>query len=891
MNRLQRILPIVLGAVSCWLAQSRAQDVELSTIKAPTYPTAAAADLTSDLANGMPKLEPPNLFEGLQTQPDGGQARSGTDGGSASPIEDGKQAMEEAQQSRVGWLGDPERIDVAFEQGASFTAESIRKAVRRNVVVSWHSGRAAPLADYLRALRKAVAAGYKRAGFAHVEVAARRAANESRIALTILEGPRYRTGAVHVRQATGAYDPDDLEPHILRALTTPLSAEQRQVVFTANPDFTAVPLPSAKDSAYRKPVALCAADQFIEADEAGLLARRRCVELECAERGYPFAQVGVEWDTTGPTTTADLDVTIYAWGPRADFQRLRLEGNERETEAEVVRLLGLEPGSRLTPSGLAKIVEKLDDSGRFRKVTARLEVTAERDAVDLVIRVQEAMRSPALSEPLSDAELALLRFRRWLVEPERWSADAVVEATAFDGKLEMALAPSGATALALDIPAVAPGERLIAVSDDRQIAFGLPRTGAAWAWSAPREDGPCLRALIGFRLDASNEPRFLLGWGIKSKRRAGALALPEIDLRSYFCLDQLRQPGITARLADGQWTLEGKGSKLTFEDATGRGIAVESVGTSDDEPRLSIRWVAGAFELQRQKRSEELSALPNCCDQTRPAPSLAAFVVSQWLARDSRRTPPARELGSKLAFDLVEGVVRGFQQVSAMRWGDGDDEFMIPSDPQEHSGGRGDSSTRLVMALLSDDLFVRNTPAAEALRFVSYSASYGTLRSKMREQCRVGADYELNGLFIHEATAGPLVSWVLREIGEHPSWSWLVANRQFNDAWLEPYVLPRLDATHFRGDCAGMVDPGGVVGVALGNAAEYLRAADATAALALVELLPPGQRAPCAAFVRSLHEEGERPIDAALLDALEAGWREGWRDALERQFAVPANSE
>ncbi len=899
MHRLKRVLPIVLGAVSCWLAAARAQDVELSTIKGPAYspPLVALPSLAENLANGMPKLEPPNLFEGLQTQPDGARAGSGKTESFAAPLEEGKAAAEEARKtlegdlpSRVGLLGDPERIDVAFEQGASFTAESIRKAVRCNVVVSWHSGRAAPLADYLRALRKAVAAGYKGAGFAHVEVAARRAANEGRIALNILEGPRYRTGAVHVRQATGAYDPDGLEPHILRALTSPLSAEQRQVVFTADPDFTAVPLPSAKDSATAKPVVLCAADQFIEADEAGLLARRRCVELECAERGHPFAQVGVEWDTTGPTT-ADLDVTIYAWGPRADFQRLRLEGNQRETEAEVVRLLELEPGTLLTPAGLTKFVEKLDDSGRFRKVTARLEATAERDAVDLVIRVQEAMRSPALSEPLSDAELALLRFRRWLAEPDRWSADAVVEVTAFDGKLEMALAPSGATALALDIPAVAAGERIIAVSDDQQIAFGLPRTGSAWVWSAPREDGPCLRAEIGFRLDASNEAKSLLGWSVKSKRRAGALAPPKIDLRSSFCLDLLRQTDVTARLADGEWTVAGEGWKLTFEDATGRGVAVECGGTSNDGPRLSIRWAAGVFEPLRQKRSGELSALTNCCDQTRSAPTLAAFVVSQWLARHSRCTPEARELGSKLAFDLVEGVSRGFEQVSAKRWGDGDDEFMIPSDPQEHSGGRGESWTRLVMSLLCDDMFVRNTSAAEALRFVSYSTSSGTLRSTMREQCRVGADNELQGLLIHEPTAGPLVSWVLRELGKHPSWRWLVANRQFNDTWLQAYVLPHLDAAHFRGDCAGIVDPGGVVGVALGNAAETLRAADATTALALVELLPLEQRGPCAAFVRSLHKTGEQPIDSALLDALEAGWREGWREALERQFAPPTSSD
>jgi hypothetical protein len=153
------------------------------------------------------------------------------------------------------------------------------------------------------------------------------------------------------------------------------------------------------------------------------------------------------------------------------------------------------------------------------------------------------------------------------------------------------------------------------------------------------------------------------------------------------------------------------------------------------------------------------------------------------------------------------------------------------------------------------------------------------LPEELRKANRYAAGTELSGLFQVDATAGPLVGWLLARLWDDPP------------RLITQHVLSHLDEEHFRRDCAGFVDPQGILGRALCEAAETLRAADPAAARDLVAAYPAEQRAALGAFVQALQAEKTKPIDEALLDALVVGWHAGWREALERQVRGAAEAQ
>jgi hypothetical protein len=232
-------------------------------------------------------------------------------------------------------------------------------------------------------------------------------------------------------------------------------------------------------------------------------------------------------------------------------------------------------------------------------------------------------------------------------------------------------------------------------------------------------------------------------------------------------------------------------------------------------------------------------------------------------------------LVGKLLSAGATGLLDAWAQVAESAAAGPGERFVIPTLPLPWRSlddrENVNRTLRLALAVMCDDLVPRGTAAAGSLRYFSRYACQNVLPEELREPNRNAAASEAEGLFRTDATAGPLVGWLLARLWDDPP------------QLITEHILSHLDEEHFRRDCAGIVDPRGILGRALCDAAETLRAADPAAAADLVKMLPEEQRPACAAFVQALQAEKSKAIDQALLEALAVGWRAGWREALERQ--------
>ncbi len=771
---------------------------------------------------------------------------------------------------RLGGLANPQQFEIVGN--AAFSSDSIRLAVSRDVHLSWCGFPAASRSYYLHHLGRAVAEGYLYAGYAQVFVSADASDDKSHLVVTIREGNRCTASAVRVQSNARPVE-QNVESEIVRALTAPSSPALHHALRDADWDVTRpASFSSKKRSAANAWRAMCELQSPIKADRESLLAYQRCVELACADLGYPYAAVRAHWRSSGKS--AILEISIRDLGPRVGFKQLRLEGQKRTSVAEVVQFLGLEAGASLAPQALADLVSRLENSGRFLAVSAHLERLPGNDDVELVVEVQEAPRSPALNEKFSEAEAALLRFSEWLAAPDRWEADLVAELQVGEREFQFVLAPTGAMALAEQGSHGEAEERPWALIDSQQIALNAPKSRSLWSLSVDTSSTPAVYLSLGLKLYRTDPERRALQTGVRLSSDQQLVAPPKLELAPSFCLDLLRRPGVTAKLSDGTWTVTDPGKdRFVFENDTGRGVSwecwVDDEAPAGGAPNLYLRWEAGALDHRSAQLTRAMARYPNRGDPDRPVRSLVEFVFAEVMAGAEAPPPAGVRLLGQASVAFADELVSGWWRVATSRIPRDTECFWIPSDAAQAVRHRSDwGSWYLAIASTSDELIPRETAAGGLLRYGCRLACEDLFEPSFRALCENTALGELNCLFQPEAPTGPLVGWLVAQMFDDPP-------------KVVQHVLTRMDDEHFRSDCSGFVDQRGLVGRAVGKAAETLRGADDESWAQLFELLPEEHRPSCRSFANALLRDRDQPIEPAFLEALVAGWRGGWRAAVE----------
>jgi hypothetical protein len=432
-----------------------------------------------------------------------------------SPAPGATSVAREASVPKVGALGNPQAID--FEGNQSFPAAALRKGLAGwpDFLLAGHP--AAPLADCLAAIRRALIRGYQQQGFPEAQVEVTVDGTRQRIRARITEGPRFRRGEVRISGAKAipaaslvralteppAQAPDRLTQAVQTVLAQQRAPQSGQPAEAAIKQ-VAEKLPSAQLGAAP---AVAIPDLFagrgppadaywIPGDPAPFtddfpdLAGKEVRRL-LAERGHPLADVTVSLRRDPATHLAHLSVDIASEGPRTVLGTIEVTGCQRSRREDILRITGLKPGDPVTPDVISRAQLALWTSARFYTfdVTIKPRPAPARE-VDLGITVEEIETLPALHEPLTRLQAALVRFANWMTIASAQSGLALTTSALGPAPLQAAYVPDQGLVALVQGRA---GEQL-GLSIDRHGARGVAGAGGrfargeigqvGWTWNA-----------------------------------------------------------------------------------------------------------------------------------------------------------------------------------------------------------------------------------------------------------------------------------------------------------------------------------------------------------------------------------------------------------------------
>jgi len=350
-------------------------------------------------------------------------------------------------------LREPDRLQ--FEGVAQVSERDIRDALKFDFDVALAAHPDVPVKGYCRAVESSTLLGYLNSGFRDAQITASYDEQRAGIVVRVNEGRRRLCGAVHV---TGAQAADG--NLLVQAVT---------------------------QSATKQP-ALWVPDDPAPFDEPTRLDIHNRLKDAFAAQGFFRPSFVVRMSAEAADQPATLEIKIDQEGPCAEVGAITVGGNQRDSDAEILKYLDLCPGQRYD-SGLAtRLQTRLEKSGRFLGATIERASGVRvfdrgKEIVDLRIEVRDLESASPLSRDLSSEEKTVLAFCDWLA---RWSRgdteyDFVVDLSLGIDELRSACSE-------MDMPMPLPEESLV-----KRVEFRLV--------SAPRR-GQTLRVRL---LDAGNQ--------------------------------------------------------------------------------------------------------------------------------------------------------------------------------------------------------------------------------------------------------------------------------------------------------------------------------------------------------------------------------------------------
>ncbi len=298
------------------------------------------------------------------------------------------------QASPVGERSNPDHWE--FIGVISFDPPVIANALASDLKLADAERTAATAEEYETLLGAQLTEAYRHAGFPDVAVQVVSPDDSQRLQIHINEGPRYEMRECRV---TGL---DDAQSQTLKqflmstayaATPTPirdrltLTEEQRKdrsEPFSDGPGIWAPGFPAS----------------FTDFNQA--IFRRRVTQF-LLDEGYSRPVFELRYDRQ--ESYADLLVDVQGLGPQTTFRSVRFVGNQRNSDDEILAVLGLEFPLVWTARTQEQIYRRLWETGRFASISVE---SRSRFTKELVVTLSELPEIPSLSSPLSpQGELAL----------------------------------------------------------------------------------------------------------------------------------------------------------------------------------------------------------------------------------------------------------------------------------------------------------------------------------------------------------------------------------------------------------------------------------------------------------------------------------------------------
>lgn len=572
--------------------------------------------------------------------------------------------------AQVRGFGNPDHLE--FTGNTSFTPTDLRQALVIHARFLTAARPGAPLDEFLAGVQDELVSGYQRNGFPEAQVEVRPDTATERALINIHEGPRIRCRSVRVIGTGRA-----IASRIVSCLTSPPAA-------TDDPGENPRWVP-------KEPACF---------DPGGLAALKKAAEARLAALGWFFPQAVLRIERLREAGAADLVVEIRDLGPPGVVQEFRVRGNHHNSTQDILRLLGLGLGSRVTSGSLSQWEAKLQSSGRFLESGIKAELPgpdARSPGIRLAIRVREYEAAPPLSSPLSARQQALLRVCDWLSHFGSHSGDASLtfavpprpSPAAYAGRL--VLSPRHGTILNCDNDATGPiaGYSLLlsrsrlgilSPQHDRLLFIQRPDLSpTAWFSLSPNSAG----GEDPFNLT------FGLGWlwGTQAEVANDADApvvsfnlLPAAFLHFDDDADGLCQ------IQNGVFTLTNRFGFLKADARTGEVLSYDS---SSPDVQATLRFRKGDFTRALRAWDSQALVCSNSYLPEYPIGSLLSFFSGQ-LARhfmadgSSTNFSPARHRAALQALDRLFSV-SVFAPLDTTNPPTSAAGFYIPKDDMDHA--------------------------------------------------------------------------------------------------------------------------------------------------------------------------------------------------------------
>jgi peptidyl-prolyl cis-trans isomerase C len=625
-----------------------------------------------------------------------------------------------ADASKVGALGSASRM--LFEGNKTFTAEDLHRGLRTHGDWLLAAHPEAPLEDYVQATRAALLRGYQRAGFPHVKITETRwLADPQRLLCVIAEGQRYMAGPVTV---TGAASVPAAQ--IIAKLTTKEKKAADDSTKKDKPEEQTTP-PTLVDVSETKAPGLSIktkGSEVADADSKNIaweigkpaaLDARRPADLKdlvaklLAKAGRMQAKVEVKTVLDDTAHTAALHVNILSEGPAAVLEGITCTGLKRDSEAALLKYLGLEKGRPFLSGQVKEIEDRLLSSARYTsfKVTTTPRQT-DHPEMDLKLELVEMPEAPKLGEPLNATCETLLKARDWCNELMRSGSEDLVVTLYYQSKNEqsgeMVMIYNSQHGLQVTLTVFDDGEGrknprryMLRYSPGEVTAFFSAHEGAVRQWLR-QPLGRTLKTSLFVRIE-TDEPKdnrttgkvnFGGAWGTKEGN--GLLDFELTMKPAAALLNSLKyadkwehKDGLLVMKTE---TADGQGKYgAVIDEATGRLRELgngKGIWNKDhtEHSRCSITTAKGAWDKATQELEAQTAGVANSYENEEGFASWAGWLTAGF-GKTAALTPEEVARRTAAARDLGRGLDISMTQLSSAFTGTEDARFHVPDAPDK----------------------------------------------------------------------------------------------------------------------------------------------------------------------------------------------------------------